>query len=233
MAPPKKTPEYSGVIDCTYINVQLNNKMMALTAPHRVSNTHEFETALKNKAIKEILIEKEFNCFGSYEINNQVTIDGNNLNLEGCSITILSDNVTIKNLNIIATTQGIYQGIYVGRYQNAPKKILIENCLLCGNWEGKMNKNKTFPEPYAIGINMFENTKVTVKDTTIKKCAIGMIVHDNAVCTLQNVDFEKNYENKNRTGQSMMYGAKSNPTGLFVTYENTTSKYKQFVNEEF
>ena len=212
--------------------VQLNNKMMALAAPHEVSNRHEFETALKNKAIKEILIVKKFNCLDSYEINNPVTIDGNNLDLDGWSITILSDDVTIKNVNIIATAQGIY----VGRSnQNAPKNILIENCLLCGRWEGKTHpKSQTSPEPYDIGINMFENTKVTVKDTTIKKCAIGMIVHDNAVCTLQNVDFEKNHTDRNRCPTSMMYGAISEPTGIFVINDaNTTSKYKQFVNEEF
>jgi hypothetical protein len=224
------------LIDFVYIKVQLNNKMMALAAPHEVSNSNEFETALTNKAIKEILIKKDFNCFGSYEINNPVTIDGNNLKLKWCSIIILSDDVTIKNLNIIANPKGIR----VGRYDRAPKNILIENCLLCGNWEGKMNpKFKTWPEPYAIGINMLENTKVTVKDTTITKCGVGIIVHDNAVCTLQNVYFEENYKDKNRSGQSLMYGGISEPTGIFIndakttSDPNTTSKYKQFVNEEF
>jgi hypothetical protein len=238
-----------------YLNPYTKNQNMAALAAVAtsvtVSSDQEFSDALISEAIQEIIIGAPF-TIGHWQreikIKRPLTIDGrNNAMRMTTGFTILSDNVTIKNMTIhvdpeenschVFDIEVVRPPFVFGEVAEpkCPKDIVIENCNIVGGWSGAIRKVPTrtitleYPTPTHIAISMQKKTQVKVIDTTIQKCTTGIVVRDDAVCTLQRVTFKDNHTDKELMARPMMYGAAATPTGQIN--EENLAEYKQFVNE--
>ena len=232
--------------------VYQNQNMAALAAQPSsvtVSTDREFGDALRNEAVQEITIGAPF-TIGHWqreiEIKRPLIIDGrDNVMTMTAGFKILSDNVTIKNMTIVVDPEENLHvfGIEIVRppfvfgevaEPKCPKDIFIEKCNIVGGWSGAIRKVPTrtitleYPTPSHIAISMQEKTQVKVIDTTIQKCTTGIVVRDDAVCTLQRVTFKNNHTDTELMARPMMYGAVATPTGQ-INEENLSVEYKQFV----
>lgn len=197
-----------------------------------VMSNEEFIAALEDEAVSEIIIGSSFtiNHWNGIHISRRLVIDGrgNNINMS-TGLTILFDGVTIKNMNISVANVRHILVFDIGNHETSPKDITIEHCNIEGMWKGEINKYGGC-DPYHSAISVRENTRVTVKDTTVKNCATGITVSDFAVCILDNVSFENNNVDKELSVSPFMYGGVATPTGV-IQEINSFAKYKQFVKE--
>lgn len=208
--------------------------MAAMSAGPDISMTvvsnDELIEAFKNEAVTEIIIGAPFTIYGrdAIEITRPLILDGRGHNMGmRTGLAILSDAVTIKNLNITVANVSHILVFDIGNYKSTPKDILIEHCNIVGKWEGERSRFGG-GHPYHSAISVREKTRVTVKDSSIKKCAMGVTVSDFAICILQRVTFEDNNIDKELLAEPLMYGGVATPTGEIqeVTF---VAKYKQFI----